>query len=165
MLSDPDRISVQCRLAPRCCLPPLEQRRLLHCTLSGLNHTACRLPVYASQDELPHHHATLGSGCRHAWPGWIVYLPGPYERFPDRLLLSSFLRLCLAHSTIELSPQTQRPQRSIAAAKSLSLTEHTEFAERTAFLFGEGSSPNKKPGAGFSSESSAHSSEAGERSF
>jgi hypothetical protein len=100
LLSDPGRISVQCRFTPRCCLPPLAQRRLLRCELSGLNHTACRLPVYASQDELPHHHATLGSGCRHAWPGWIVYQLGPYERFPELLLLSSFLRLRLAHAKI-----------------------------------------------------------------
>ena len=106
MLSDPGRTSVQCRLTPRYCLPPLEQRRLLHCTLSGLNHTACRLPVYASQDGLPHHHATLGSGCRHAWPGWIGYLPGPYERFPELSLLSSFLRLCLAHSKIGFVEKT-----------------------------------------------------------
>ena len=90
MLSDPDRISVQCRLAPRCCLPPLEQRRLLHCTLSGLNHTACRLPVYASQDGLPHLHATLGSGCWPAWPGWIDYPPGPYEKFPEQSLFPPF---------------------------------------------------------------------------
>ena len=100
MLSDPGRTSVHCRLTPRCCLPPLEQRRLLLCTLSRLNHTAYRLPVYASQDELSHHHATLGSGCRHAWPDWITYPPGPYERFPDRSLLSPFLRLCLAHSKL-----------------------------------------------------------------
>jgi hypothetical protein len=86
MLSDPGRISVPCRSTPKCCLPPLEQRRLPHFTLSRLDHTACRLPVYASQDELPHHHATLGSGCRHTWPGWIVYPPGPYERFPARIL-------------------------------------------------------------------------------
>ena len=113
MLSDPGRTSVQCRFASRCCLPPLEQRRLLHCTLSGLHHTACRLPVYASQDELPHHRATLGSGCRHAWPGWVDYRPGPYERFPVRLLPSSFLRLCLAHSKIRFSPQRRGERREV----------------------------------------------------
>ena len=41
--------------------------------LSGLNHAACTLPVYASQRGLLRHHATLGSGW---WPtsagrGWV----------------------------------------------------------------------------------------------
>ncbi len=103
MLSGPGGSLVQCRLIPTCCLPPLEQRRLPPCTLSRLNHTACRLPVYASQGELPHRHATLGSGCRHAWPGWVGYLLGSYERFPELSLPSSFLRLCLAHSKIGFS--------------------------------------------------------------
>ena len=31
--------------------------------LSGLNHTTFDLTVYASQDESPHHHARLASGC------------------------------------------------------------------------------------------------------
>ena len=61
---------------------------------------AYTLPVYASQDELPHHHATLGSGCRHAWPGWILDQLGPNERFPELPSLSPFLRLCLAHSKL-----------------------------------------------------------------
>lgn len=34
-------------------------------SLSRLNHTACRPPVYASQARSPPHHATLGSG---GWP-------------------------------------------------------------------------------------------------
>ena len=34
-------------------------------SVSGLNHTACTLPVYASQAGSPPHHATLGSG---GWP-------------------------------------------------------------------------------------------------
>ena len=32
--------------------------------LSGLNHTASALAVYASQGGSPHHHARLASGCR-----------------------------------------------------------------------------------------------------
>ncbi len=50
-------------------------------TISGLNHTAYTLPVYASQGGLPHHHATLGSGCRHTWPGRTGYLLGSYKKF------------------------------------------------------------------------------------
>ena len=49
--------------------------------LSGLNHTAYRLPVYASQPGLPHHHATLGSRCQHALPGRTFYLQGPTKEF------------------------------------------------------------------------------------
>ena len=50
-------------------------------TISRLNHTAYKLPVYASQGGLPHHHATLGSGCRHTWPGGDEYPPGSNEKF------------------------------------------------------------------------------------
>ena len=37
--------------------------------ISGLNHTARSLAVYASQDGLPHHHARLASG-------WLASLSG-----------------------------------------------------------------------------------------
>src|SRR5215472_8489589 len=37
--------------------------------ISGLNHTARSLAVYASQGELPHHHARLASG-------WLAGLSG-----------------------------------------------------------------------------------------
>ena len=83
LLSDPGRISVLCRLAPRYCLPPLPQRRLLHCALSGLNRTACRLPVYASQDGLPHLHATLGSGCWHACRAGLITRRVPTKSFQN----------------------------------------------------------------------------------
>jgi hypothetical protein len=53
-------------------------------TISWLNHTACTLPVYASQRGLPHHHATLGSGCRHTWPGGTGYPLGSNEKFQRR---------------------------------------------------------------------------------
>jgi hypothetical protein len=49
--------------------------------ISGLNHSAYTLPVYASQRGLPRHHATLGSGCRHTWPGGIDYPLGSNEKF------------------------------------------------------------------------------------
>ena len=54
-------------------------------TISGLNHTAYILPVYASQGELPHRYATLGSGCRHTWPGGTGYPLGSNEKFQRRL--------------------------------------------------------------------------------
>ena len=49
--------------------------------ISGLDHTAYTLPVYASQRGLPRYHATLGSGCRHTWPGRTGYPLGSNEKF------------------------------------------------------------------------------------
>jgi hypothetical protein len=44
-------------------LPPIGKRRLpRQILISGLNHTACSLAVYASQGGLLHHHARLASG-------------------------------------------------------------------------------------------------------
>jgi len=37
--------------------------------ISGLNHTACTLAVYAPQRELPHHHVRLASGWGPAFTG------------------------------------------------------------------------------------------------
>ena len=49
--------------ALRCCLPPNGKRRLpRQILISGLNHTARTLAVYASQGGLPHRHARLASG-------------------------------------------------------------------------------------------------------
>ena len=49
--------------ALRCCLPPIGKRRLpRQILISGLNHTACTLAVYASQGGLLHRHARLASG-------------------------------------------------------------------------------------------------------
>src|SRR5438477_7964472 len=46
-----------------CCLPPNGKRRLpRQILISGLNHTACALAVYASQGGLLHRHARLASG-------------------------------------------------------------------------------------------------------
>ena len=44
--------------------------------LSRLNHTAYRLPVYASQPGSPPHHATLGSGWWPALAGQVLHLLG-----------------------------------------------------------------------------------------
>ena len=68
--------------ALRCCLPPIGKRRLpRQILISGLNHTACSLAVYASRGGLLHRHARLASG-------WLASLVragmtplGPTERF------------------------------------------------------------------------------------
>jgi hypothetical protein len=49
--------------------------------ISGLNHTAYALAVYASQRGSPQHHARLASGCRSTLPGRTGYLLGSNERF------------------------------------------------------------------------------------
>src|SRR5215831_11164997 len=49
--------------ALRCRLPPIGKRRLpRQILISGLNHTACSLAVYASRGGLLHRHARLASG-------------------------------------------------------------------------------------------------------
>lgn len=65
-------VGLQCSLPPSIRVLPsvkLTTSAPTTSTLSGLYHTAYGLPVYASQHELPHHHATLGSSCWHAWLG------------------------------------------------------------------------------------------------
>ncbi len=53
-----------------CCLPPNGRRRLpRQILISGLNHTARSLTVYASQSGLLHRHARLASG-------WLAKLSG-----------------------------------------------------------------------------------------
>jgi len=52
----------------RCCLPHISKRRLPQRVISGLNHTACTLAVYAPQRELPHHHVRLASDW---WPALV----------------------------------------------------------------------------------------------
>ena len=82
--------------ALRCCLPPNGRRRLpRQILISGLNHTARTLAVYASQGGLPHRHARLASGGWPTLPGGTAYPPGPIERF--QVISSSFPRLRLAH--------------------------------------------------------------------
>ena len=49
--------------------------------LSGLDHEAVALPVYASQRRLPGRHATLGSGCGHLSRAALDPLQGSSERF------------------------------------------------------------------------------------
>ena len=63
--------------------------------ISGLNHTARALAVYASQGGLLHRHARLASGGWPTLPGGTGYPPGPIERF--QVIPSSFPRLRLAH--------------------------------------------------------------------
>jgi len=56
--------------------------------LSGLNHTASALAVYASQPGLPRDHARLASGWWPAISGRAFHTRGtPSERFPHCLLL------------------------------------------------------------------------------
>ena len=45
--------------------------------VTGLNHTAYRLAVYASQGELPHHHAKLASRRWPACPAGLATRKGP----------------------------------------------------------------------------------------
>ncbi len=63
--------------------------------ISGLNHTARSLAVYASQGGLPHRYARLASGGWPALPGGVGYPLGSNERF--QVIPSSFPRLRLAH--------------------------------------------------------------------
>jgi hypothetical protein len=64
--STPAKPGNQALAAPRCCLPLFRWRRLSrHCSLSGLNHAARALAVYASRPGSPRHHARLATGW---WP-------------------------------------------------------------------------------------------------
>jgi hypothetical protein len=92
-----------------CCLPPIGRRRLpRQMPISGLNHTARTLAVYASQDGLLHRHARLASGGWPTLPGGTGYPPGPNERF--QVIPSSFPRLRLAHPNLSIA---SGPDRSI----------------------------------------------------
>jgi len=86
--------------APRCSLPRGQQRRLSRTIrLTGFHHTACTLPVYASQRRSPSDHATLGSGWRptFAGRGWLP--AGSHEKFPPLRSSHGFLpsQAFLAH--------------------------------------------------------------------
>jgi len=71
--------------------------------VSGLNHTACVLPAYASQPRSPWNHARLGSGCWPALPGGIGYPLSPIAKFQvDYVMPSPPPRLCLAHHRLFL---------------------------------------------------------------
>ena len=65
------------------CVHDEGSRRLV---LSGLNHTTFDLTVYASQDELPHHHARLASGCWSSFARRDSYPQGFSERFQSSSL-------------------------------------------------------------------------------
>lgn len=67
-------------------------------SLSGLNHTACILPVYASRQESPHCHATLGSGCRHTCRAGVATRRVPMKVSEIYAISSPFPRLCPAHA-------------------------------------------------------------------
>ena len=72
-----------------CCLPHYQRRRHPQMNISGLNHAAQALAVYASQRGLPQRHARLASGCWSALPGGVRYPQGPIDRFQfSRILLS-----------------------------------------------------------------------------
>jgi hypothetical protein len=90
--------------ALRYCLPPNGRRRLpRQILISGLNHTARTLAVYASQDGLLHRHARLASGGWPTLPGGTGYPPGPIEKF--QVIPSSFPRLRLAHPSTVSKPR------------------------------------------------------------
>jgi hypothetical protein len=82
-----------------CCLPPNGRRRLpRQILISGLNHTARTLAVYASQGGLLHRHARLASGWLANLSGRAGYPLGPNERF--QIFSSSFPKLHLAHPNL-----------------------------------------------------------------
>jgi hypothetical protein len=80
-------------------LPPIGRRRLpRQIPISGLNHTARTLAVYASQGGLLH--ARLASGWLADLSGRAGYPLGPNERF--QVISSPFPRLLLAHPNLSI---------------------------------------------------------------
>src|SRR5712664_3931045 len=76
-------------------------RRLPPLSISGLNHTACALAVYASQPGSPLDHARLASGWGLALAG-RVWLPArSLVKFPRYFMASSSPRLRLAHPKLD----------------------------------------------------------------
>src|SRR5712664_2030118 len=76
-------------------------RRLPPLSISGLNHTACALAVYASQPGSPLDHARLASGWGLALAG-RVWLPARSRvKFPRYFMASSSPRLRLAHPKLD----------------------------------------------------------------
>jgi len=74
--------------APRYCLPPFVTTSApTMCTLTGLNHTACPLAVYASSSQLPATTQDSLLGCWPALPGGIGYPLGSSARFQSSLHL------------------------------------------------------------------------------
>ena len=80
LLSDPGGADASGRYDASTRPPYGPRRRLPHATcLSGLNHTAWTLAVYASQCRSPGHHARLASGCRASSTGRDC-LPAGFHR-------------------------------------------------------------------------------------
>jgi hypothetical protein len=83
LLSDPGEVVVDwSRITTVLPSALLTASALATSPISRLHHTACLLPVYASQYGSPHDHARLGSGCGPAWPGGVGYPRGSNEKFP-----------------------------------------------------------------------------------
>ena len=59
--------------------------------ISGLNHTACTLAVYAPQRELPHHHVRLASGWWPALAGRDWLPAGSHSKVSVPILTTSSL--------------------------------------------------------------------------
>jgi hypothetical protein len=94
--------------APRCCLPPFVTTSApTTSTLTGLNHTACPLAVYASSPPLPT--ATQDSllGCWPALPGGIGYPLGSSARF------QSSLHLILLAQALPVAPRNSHQSQII----------------------------------------------------
>jgi len=73
-----------------CCLPPNGRRRLpRQILISGLNHTARSLAVYASQGGLLHRHARLASGWLANLSGRGLLPAGSQRKVSDHLILLS----------------------------------------------------------------------------
>ena len=98
LLSDPGGTANPCHSGSPCCLPLIRRRRLpRRKCLSGLHHTACGLPVYASQGRSPfptqHSVPAAGQLCRAGLDTrWT-----PLRGFRCLCHPSSSPKLCLAH--------------------------------------------------------------------
>ena len=92
----------------RCCLPHISKRRLPQRVISGLNHTACTLAVYAPQRELPHHHVRLASDW---WPALVGrdWLPaGSHYKVSVPILTTSSLTRLSWRTICKLSYESCR---------------------------------------------------------
>jgi hypothetical protein len=95
--------------ALRYCLPPFVTTSApTTSTLTGLNHTACPLAVYASSPQLPATTQDSLLGCWPALPGGIGYPLGSSARF------QSSLHLILLAQALPVAPRNSHQSRSIA---------------------------------------------------
>ncbi len=113
-------------------------RRLPPLSISGLNHTACALAVYASQPGSPLDHARLASGWGLALAG-RAWLPArSLVKFPRYFMASSSPRLRLAHPKLDSDGgRADGAERPLAAmslvlavlgAARAALSTHTDLA-------------------------------------